>query len=352
MKKCSIVFLILVILLITGLLSSYFIFRNPYKFREDRPIKIFYLNSFHSENFPLTQQNIQAFREVFDNEGIEIVIRQLDMDTVRDPSEENKKAKAKEAMEIIDEWEPDLIYATDDPAQEYVGMNYINTQHLIVFSGVNEDIKKYEYDNAENVAGVLERVHFADAVNHLQEISPGIKKIAVLGSAFLMWDLFMSQMKAQQSEFPDIEFIGWDQIPVYEDFQEQVLKYQNEADALIFLGVDDIVDREGNLVPRIVFIKWLVANSKLPEATFWNFYPKEGTLLSVDISPSEQGKTAGIIAYKILIEGKRPSSFEAKPTINGQGYINLARARQLGLEMPSTILINSKVYENFEWEDE
>jgi len=37
------------ILLIVILIFSYFIFRSPWKFREDRPIKILVLNSFDSQ---------------------------------------------------------------------------------------------------------------------------------------------------------------------------------------------------------------------------------------------------------------------------------------------------------------
>jgi len=70
-------------------------------------------------------------------------------------------------------------------------------------------------------------------------------------------------------------------------------------------------------------------------------------------SPYGQGKDAGKIVYEILINGKDPSSFEFKPTLIGDQSINLARAKTLGLErdeIPSTILINSKVIETFPWE--
>ncbi len=77
--------------------------------------------------------------------------------------------------------------------------------------------------------------------------------------------------------------------------------------------------------------------------------------MAISVSSAEQGKKAGEIAYDILIEGVRPSSFEFESTMIGDEHINLARAEMLGLKrevIPSVVLINSEVVESFPWEDE
>ncbi len=343
-----------IILVVGILIGSFFLFSyNPYKFRGNGPVKIFYLNSFHSEGFPLAQENIKAFKQFFKDEGISIEVKQFDIDVIRKPSEEDKENAAKNAEKIIDEYKPDLIYATDDAAQELVAVDYINTKTPIVFSGVNEDPEKYGYDKAKNVTGVLERVHFKDTVNFLKEIHPGVRRIGVVGSDYYLWNIVIERLKKAASEFPDINFVGWDLFHNYTDYQNKILNYQNKADALIILGLAGMKDKEGNDIPDSVFQKWTVENNSVPDITFWNFNVAGGNLLSVDVSPEEQGKAAANLAKKILIDGEKPSSFKFKATSDGVKNINLKRAKQLGInqeDIPSSILINSKIYKNFSWE--
>lgn len=356
-NKKVLIYIGIPILLIAVLAILYFSFSSgdQWKFTEDRPIKIFYLNSFHSENFPLTEDNIAAFRKVLEDDGVDFEIKQFDMNILRDPSEENKESSAQKAKEMIDEYRPDLLYATDDAAQELVAVDYTNTKMPIVFSGVNEDPETYGYDKAKNVAGVLERVHFVETVNFLKYIYPDVKKIGVIGSNYYLWEMVVERMKKTQEEIPYIEFTGWDLFPIYEDYQDKILDYQDKVDALIILGLVGIKDRQGKTVTTDIFSKWTVENSKLPEATFWNFHVAEGSLLSVDVSATEQGKEAAMLAEGILIDGKKPSSFEFKPSTIGEKNINLKRAESLGLkreDIPDVVLSTSKIYENYSWETE
>ena len=354
-NKNRLLYGIVSILLVGVLISSYFIFLySPYKFHGEGPIKIFYLNSFNSENFPLTQKNIVAFKKVFEDAGIEIEIKQFDMDVIRNPSNESKENAANTARAMIEEYKPDMIYATDDAAQELVAVEYINTNIPIVFSGVNEDPKKYGYDKAKNVAGVLERVHFVSAIDFARILYPEIKKIGVVGADYYLWKEVIERMKSEASAFPDINFVGWDLFYNYSDYQNKVIDYQNKVDALILLGLEGMKYSDGNNVPGNVFAKWTVENNKLPEITFWDFNVAAGNLLSVDVSATEQGKAAGNLAKKILIDGAKPSSFKFESTSNGVKNINLKRAEQLELkkeDIPSAILINSNIYENYSWEN-
>lgn len=351
-NKKKLVYGIIGILTMGILIASYFtFFYSPYKFHGKEPIKILYVDSYH-EGYGWSEGQLKGFKNTFEKEGIEIEIKRVEINSETEKDKQILEQNGILAKEVLEEFDPDLIYATDDPAQKYVLADYINTKIPIVFSGVNEEVEVYGYEKAKNVAGVLERVHFIEAVDLLNKISPGIEKVGVFGNDYFLWDLFMAQMKNDLDKFSGIEFVGWDKFHYYEDLQDKILEYQDTVDAIVFLGVDNIVDKDEKEVPRLSFVKWMVENNKLPEATFWNFYPSEGILLSVDVSAKEQGNSAGKIAYEILVEGKNPTSFEFKSTTVGEQYINLARARQLDLKIPSVILINSEVYREFPWETE
>jgi len=287
---------------------------------------------------------------------VEIELRTFEMDTIRNPSEEWAQEVSKKAKDLIDEWQPDLIYATDDNAQKYViEPHYLNTNIPVVIAAVDEDPSFYNYVGSKNVAGVLGQDRIVDAMDLLKELFPHVKKIAVISEPTDQWDDVLDNIKSQQDEFSDIELVGFEVMPTFEKFQERVTYYQNKVDAFFFTPLSRFVDKNGNTLDRVVIAKWLAENNKLPEITLWRLSVEEGMLAAVTPSYHERGKTAGEIAYGILIKGKKPSSFGFKPTKVGLKMINLARAKTLGLEqdeIPSTLLVNSEVIETFPWEEE
>jgi ABC-type uncharacterized transport system substrate-binding protein len=272
------------------------------------------------------------------------------MDTKRNADQTWREEKGKEARDLIDSWKPDLIYATDDNAQEQVLMYHLNTDMPLFFSGVNKEPEDYNFDNADNVAGVLERLHFAQVIDLLKQLYPGVRKIAIISDTGPTWTGPLEQIREQQKDFPDLEFVGWDLPVTFEEYKNNVKGYQTTADAILLLGVETFVDEHGENVPRIDVLKWTTENSNIPEVSFWEDRAEEGILASVAISAFEQGKDAGKLAREVLINGKNPSSFEFEPTKKGIRIIHLKRADNLDLEIQSFILINSKVHEEFLWE--
>ena len=60
--------------------------------------------------------------------------------------------------QAIDRWQPDVVIAVDDDAQEFVTRHYVNHPRIrIVFAGVNGGIEPYGFVGAANVAGIFER---------------------------------------------------------------------------------------------------------------------------------------------------------------------------------------------------
>ena len=52
----------------------------------------------------------------------------------------------------------------------------------------------------------------------------------------------------------------------------------------------------------------------------------------------------------ILVEGKSPASFPMEPTVKGQPFVSLARAKKLGIPIDSNILLTATVLDKFGWE--
>lgn len=352
MKNKKIFIAIIAVIVAATATSSYFLLRSPWKFREDRPIRIFYLNSFHPIN-TFTLEHIRGFEDVFKEEGIDYEIEGFNMDSIRRSSEEQKKEAGLQAKERIDNYQPDLIFATDDTAQGYVIQPYLlNIDIPVVFASVEGDISTFGYIGSKNVAGVIAIEHIASGIALFRGIYPEVRRVAVISEPDKQWILPLDRLKNQDA-FPDMEFIGFHTITYFEELQERVLYYQDKVDAFFFTPLSRILYKDGTTVSRATTNQWVVEHSTLPEFTLWtgvNF----GMSVAVIVSQYEQGKAAGRIAQEILIEGKAPSQFEFKPTPRGDQYINLARLKTLGLEQKdirSTLLINSKIIEKFPWDE-
>jgi ABC-type uncharacterized transport system substrate-binding protein len=243
-----------------------------------------------------------------------------------------------------------MVYASDDNAQEYVTKYYVNTHIPIVFSGVNAEPETYGFVGTSNVTGVLEHEHFLASVRLLKTIQPDITRIAVIIDSSPMWQPVIERMRTKLTELPDVEFVAWDTITTFRDYQAKVMAYQTTVDALGLLGIFEFQDDRGQNVSYIDVLKWTAEHSMLPDFSFWQDRITYGTLCTVTVSGYEQGLSAGNMARGILAERRRPDSYPIQPTVKGQPVVSLARARKLGIMLDSDILLNAEIITTFGWE--
>lgn len=312
-----------------------------------KKFKVLHIMSYHSD-WEWNKGQFSGFKNAL--KGVDVEYRVFEMDTKRNSSKERIRKAASEAKSLIDTWKPDLVYANDDDAQEFVVKDYVNTDIPFVFSGVNNDPAKYGFVGSRNVTGVLEQEHFSETVRLLKEISPNVKRIAVIIDEDTMWQPVIGRMKQKQGQLPGTEFISWDIIYTFEEFKKKITEYQKRADALGLLGIFQFKDEKGNNVPYQEVLRWVAENSRLPDFSYWKSRVEAGTLCTITVSAFEQGFAAGIMAKGILTEGKTPSAYPMVPTVKGEPAISLARAKKLGLKVKSDILLTAEVLVRFEWE--
>jgi hypothetical protein len=109
-----------------------------------------------------------------------------------------KFAKGKEARALIDTWKPDLIYTSDDDAQEHVAKHYVNSGVPIVFSGVNKHPRTYGFEGSHNVTGVLEHEHFIESLRLVRAMVPDARRVAAVFDDAPMWDPVARRMRERR----------------------------------------------------------------------------------------------------------------------------------------------------------
>lgn len=312
-----------------------------------KEFRILHIMSYHSP-WRWTDRQLEGFQGEL--KGLNASYEVFQMDTKRNSAKERKEMKGREARSLIETWKPDLVYSSDDDAQEYVVKHFVNQKLPFVFSGVNNDPGTYGFTGSTNVTGVLEHEHFVESVNLLRKIVPGARRIALVFDDAKMWDPVRKRMLAAMAQLPDMKIVADDTILTFADYKRKIKEYQESADIVGTIGIFNLKDEEGRNVPYQEVQKWTVENSRLPDFAFWIDRVYFGTLCAVTVSEREQGRAAGRIARAILTEGRSPSSFTMAPTTKGLPVINLARAKKLGIRLSADVLLTAEVIQRFEWD--
>lgn len=272
------------------------------------------------------------------------------MDVKRHSTPEAKAARAKLALELVAQWKPDLVYLSDDDAVAGVALPLAGTPLPVVFSGVNRDLADHGLSGAPNVTGVLEREHVVETLRLLRALAPRVQRLAVISDAASYWGTVIGRVRERMAQVDGLVLSSLDRVATFADFQRQMRRYEQDADAVLQLGVFTLQGDKGENVPYAQVQRWVVENSRLPDASFWLDRVHHGTLASMTVSESAQGQAAGVLARAILHEGRAPFSLPVQATTKGSPAICLQRALQLGLKPSSSLLLSSEVVRRYAWE--
>ncbi|MDP3540757.1 MAG: ABC transporter substrate binding protein [Azonexus sp.] len=310
------------------------------------PARILHVMSYHTP-WRWTEGQLEGFKAGLGEVKAEYKV--FELDTKRHSEARQKAERGKAARALVEQWAPHLIYTTDDDAQELVTQHYLNTPIVQIFSGVNKTPEQYGFDKANNVTGVVEHEHFAESVQLLKRVVPGMKRLVVVLDDAAMWGPVVERMKAAKLP-PDVSIVAWETIRTYEEYKQRIAAYPQMADAIALIGIFNFKDAAGKNVPYQEVQRWTAENSSLPDLGFWVDRVHHGTLVAVTVSEREQGLAAGRLARQVLVDRKSPRDLPIQPTTKGAPVISLARANKLGIRVHSDLLLSTQVITRFDWD--
>jgi hypothetical protein len=260
-----------------------------------------------------------------------ISVRHHYMDTKRNGGTEYLRRAGIAARDTIDRLRPDVVIAIDDYAQLLAARFFVNDPRVnIVFAGVNGGITPYGYDNADNVTGILERKPVA-----------AIKEVIVLLSQAASHDPYkdarvriMLLADRTLSASRDGEYLGtygWKPLDYrpprfvgdFETWQKIVEKVDEETDFLLVGGYRQL-KRRPDSGPKERYVHpdevmaWTERHSPVPVIGINPFNTEDGAMLSVGVSPYEQGRIAAEMARRIIEDGVRPAKI---PVLTSKQYV-------------------------------
>jgi hypothetical protein len=288
--------------------------------------------------YPWTREVTVGVRRVLD-EHSHFAVRWFYMDTKRHPWKEFREKMGLSARQAIDRWQPDVVIAVDDDAQEFVTRHYVNHPRIrIVFAGVNGGIEPYGFVGAANVAGIFERKDLpalkqALLVLRWPRTASGPLRVVHIGD------------KSKSVEHDDHHIREFDWAPLinlpsrkpgtFDEWKKAVLDVQGQTDFILTTNYRRISrsQTDGSLVPPEEVVAWTLANSRVPVVGTNGFFVEDGGELAIGTSPFEQGEVAARMAIRLLA-GESAGSIPHASTRQFVVYMRSARMHRRGMELP------------------
>ncbi len=278
--------------------------------------KILYVNSYHlgyAGSDPITQ----GINAVLRNTGIDLRI--IYMDTKRNPSKEFIKKAALKAKALIEQFQPDVVIASDDNASKYlIKPFYKDAQQPFVFCGVNWDASIYGFPY-KNVTGMIEVALVQEIYRQLKKYAKG-KRIGFIGGDRLSEH---KNLKYYTERF-NIEFDKIYFAKTFEEWKRAFLSLQEEVDMVMMtshVGIANWSDQQA-----LAFVE---AHSKIPVGTEHG-WEMPLALVGVIKDFEEMGIWSAHAALRI-IDGVSPWRIPITANKKGKLLFNMRIAKRLGI---------------------
>ncbi|MGD9187299.1 MAG: ABC transporter substrate binding protein [Desulfobacteraceae bacterium] len=321
------------------------------------------LFSYHPEFCVVEDENkglIKGLEEFGYLEGQDIVMHRFYMDTKRaNKTVEDQEAAADALLKKIQGINPDILFIYDDDALRHIGGKLLDTGLPIVFAGVNLLPTRPDYawkqdgsftalvDSLErpghNITGVQEKVHFSAGFQLLHRIVPKAKTALFLSDNSLVGtELIRTAGGEGALDNPFITIVKTAYTDRFETLKKLILDYQDKVDSIVLFVPWTLEDKGGNHVPQDQVVRWMLQNSKRPGIAYVDILAEEGYLCGMVVDMVEQGYYAGFLGSRIL-KGEHPAEMPVLDPVANRIMINLARARQLGIDIPFEIYEDADV---------
>jgi ABC-type uncharacterized transport system substrate-binding protein len=279
--------------------------------------RVIHIDSYHAGN-EWNDRIVAALQETLPTQKVEL--RVFHMDTKRRGSEADIRASAAAALKAIEDFKPDVITTSDDPAAQYLIMPYLRDAAIpVVFCGLNWDASAYGLPY-RNTTGMVEVSPIPQILRLLRRHARGPR----LG--FLAED---TEVKRKELIYHERLFgITYDKIyfvTSHAAWKEAFLHAQKEVDMLMILGVGALPD--WNLADATRFVE---EKSEIPSGTDFEWLTAV-SLIGVVKSPQEQGRWVGQATLRIL-EGVQPSDIPISYNREGALFFNERIAHRLGIK--------------------
>lgn len=258
------------------------------------------------------------------------------------------------ARRAIRQNNPRILIAVDDLAQSLAAKYFIDHPTMdIVFAGVNGSVEPYGYHLASNVTGIFERKQLKAVKETILALES--KKDVPDPTPSLAYILDPSPSLAQGRGFIDtyawypVDYKGSVIAEDYPQWQKIVRETGRQVDYLIVANYRKL-HTQGPQSPYAdarEVMAWTEKNSPVPVIGINSFNVEDGAMISIGVSPFEQGETAARMAQEILTRNIRARDIPMKMNTQYIVAIRESSLRLRKMELPAVYEAFGRATENY-----
>lgn len=255
------------------------------------------------------------------------------------------------ARHAIDTFRPDVLLTIDDYAQKLAGRHYVDHPSVnIVFAGINGGIEPYGYHQAANVTGILERKQVKavkEAITLIASGKPAAIRVLYLSDAALSGQRDVEYVSA--FDWRPLVYAGGVIVPDFAAWKEEVGKLEGRVDYLLVSGYRKMhyAPDKPDFVPAAEVMAWTEKNSPIPVIGMNFFNTADGAMLSVGVSPYEQGEVAAQMTLAILRGEKKPADIPVQTSSQYVISLNDAALRKRQVTVPKIFEAFARATDNY-----
>lgn len=289
--------------------------------------KVLWVDSYHP-GYQWTSGLGRGIEQVLAGSGVELKV--WHMDTKRNTSAAYGRRAGQQAKEVIDNYRPDVVIASDDNAQKYLVLPYLMGGDLpVVFCGVDGDPAEYGYPGP-NVTGMREVDLFAGLTEQMRVYAGGE------GIGLLVGDTATARIAAENYQ----RILGGRMktylVRTWTEFQQAFIQAQREVDMLCLRNNAGIQDWNDDVAEN-----FLAENVRVPTGSV-HLWMKTFVVFCLAKQPEEQGVYAAEAALRILA-GLRPENMPIVQNREARLIVNLKMAQAAGIVLPVKLLQTAEI---------
>ncbi len=287
---------------------------------------------------------VEGLRAAGWREGLEYELRVFFMDTrVKYTMPEQVAERAGEALAMIEEFEPRLVFVTDDVALRTVAVPYAeghpDADVVFVFSGINIDPTVYPPVQSLQapggiLTGLLERIPVAEAMTAAKRVFPAAARAALLadGSSSSAAAIQDFNSKYPGGLHAPLDVTGFTQVKTFAEWQQRVREANASVDVIGVLNYHGLTDEAGKVVASSEVLEWTLANSTKPVIGLVTDWARDGLPMAVGNSGMKHGEAAATIGA-VVLGGRAPGAIAIVDPKLTETAFNVSAVRRLGLQI-------------------
>jgi ABC-type uncharacterized transport system substrate-binding protein len=294
---------------------------------------------------------VEGLRRSGLKQGVDYTMRVFYMDTRIDyTAPDQVQQRARLALQIIDSYDPDLVFVTDDTALQYVAVPHATGESKpdlpFIFSGINGDPTSFAPIQSLDkpggpITGTLERIPFADALAAAKTMFPDTTRVALLADSSASSAAVVQDFGTKTGSLPSgITVTGFDQIDTFEHWKQTIQEDQGKVDAIGVLNYHRLKDENGDIVPADEVARWTIENSHIPVFGLVSDWASDGLVMATGNSGYKTGSFVGIEGARVL-DGADPGTMPIIDPGLIETSLNLDTARATGVTIPPAVLASA-----------